>query len=236
MNKKALKTTVASLALVGVIGVGATLAYLTTNSNELTNTFTVGDGFEEIGDTNQNLILHEKWIDGVSKGNEYNDKTEKRTMGGNDYKDVKPADVLTKDPKLTISKDSVDSYLYIKVTGLDALAKNGFTTTINTSSWTKVTEEIGLDGVYRYTGSDLSKGYVESTNDNNPETSAAIYTTESALFDNITVLTDKEFTDETVINNVNLSGVAVQATYMQNGVETVVDVDTANEQAITKLQ
>lgn len=236
MNKKALKTTVASLALVGVIGVGATLAYLTTNSNELTNTFTVGDGFEEIGDTNQNLILHEKWIDGVSKGNEYNDKTEKRTMGGNDYKDVKPADVLTKDPKLTISKDSVDSYLYIKVTGLDALAKNGFTTTINTSSWTKVTEEIGLDGVYRYTGSDLSKGYVESTNDNNPETPAAIYTTESALFDNITVLTDKEFTDETVINNVNLSGVAVQATYMQNGVETVVDVDTANEQAITKLQ
>ena len=43
MNKKKLGVTLGSLALVGAIGFGATLAYLSDTAGTLTNTFVVGD-------------------------------------------------------------------------------------------------------------------------------------------------------------------------------------------------
>ena len=43
-NKKKLITTIASLALVGAISIGATLAYLNAQSQQMTNTFTPKDG------------------------------------------------------------------------------------------------------------------------------------------------------------------------------------------------
>ncbi len=46
MNKKKLVTTFGSLALVGVIGVGASLAYLSDKTNTLTNTFTIGSNID----------------------------------------------------------------------------------------------------------------------------------------------------------------------------------------------
>ena len=56
-NKKALKL-IGALALVATVGVGATLAYLTDKSNIVTNSFTVGTGYET--DDNTNLAV---WID-----------------------------------------------------------------------------------------------------------------------------------------------------------------------------
>ena len=43
MNKKKLGVTLGSLALVGAIGFGATLAYLSDQTQTLNNTFVIGD-------------------------------------------------------------------------------------------------------------------------------------------------------------------------------------------------
>ena len=50
MKKKNVLMTALSLTLVGVIAAGSTLAYLTSQSDTLTNTFTVGEGYGTDGD------------------------------------------------------------------------------------------------------------------------------------------------------------------------------------------
>ncbi|MEJ8736737.1 SipW-dependent-type signal peptide-containing protein [Erysipelotrichaceae bacterium HCN-30851] len=226
MNKKALKTTVASLALVGVIGVGATLAYLSSQSNKLTNTFTAGEGYPEIPEYNQALILHESFVPKTDEPDEPTDCTKanscylvdgttKRNIVGNDYEDVQAGSVVTKDPEVTLNANSVNSYLYIKVQGLDALKGNNVTTQINDKAWVKVSDEEGLDGLYRYEGDNATKGIVE--------TSTSTTTTEP-LFKTLTFAGDEDYSKVT-LDNVNLAAAAVQATYTQDGVEVIVPTD-----------
>lgn len=223
MNKKALKTTVASLALVGVIGVGATLAYLSSQSNELTNTFTAGEGYPEIPEYNQALILHESF---VPKKHEPIDCTKanscylvdgiiKRNIVGNVYEDVQAGSVVTKDPEVTLNANSVNSYLYIKVQGLDALKENNVTTQINNAAWVKVSDQEGLDGLYRYVGDNATNGIVETS---------TYTTTTEPLFNTLIFAGDKDYSKVT-LSKVNLAAAAVQATYTQDGVEVTVPTD-----------
>ncbi len=86
-NKKKLITTVVALALVLVCAVGATLAYITTKTEKVTNTFTVGD---------VSIDLDEP------------------TADEDDFKLV-PGNVITKDPTVTVEKGSEASYLFVKV-------------------------------------------------------------------------------------------------------------------------
>ncbi len=95
------KTLVAMLALVLLIGcgIGGTLAYLTSTTEEVKNTFTVG---------NINIDLYE---------HEYKDgeltETEIRN-GGNVYKII-PGVNLPKDPTVVVKENSEDCWLFIKV-------------------------------------------------------------------------------------------------------------------------
>ena len=173
MKKKNVLMMAMSLVLVAVIAVGGTLAYLTSNSGTLTNTFTVGAGYDPSGA----LVLDEtaKKV-GEDNPNTIATETEDRTETGNTddtkYDPLAPGSKIAKDPTLYLKNGSPDSYVFAKVTGVDALVatdeiivstKEALNVTdtdaseLNTQYWTKVedlgtAEDAGLDGYYVYTG------------------------------------------------------------------------------------
>lgn len=142
MNKKKLITMIASLAMVAVIGIGATLAYMTQTTDTKENTFTVGRVDASLTETNKD-------------GKQWDDTT--------DGKNLYPGQSVVKKPIMTILKESSDAYAFLKVEGADALVGNGFIITsgvvadevkVDTASgfhenWIKVEGE-ALDGIYRY--------------------------------------------------------------------------------------
>ena len=87
--KKKLLASVVAIALVACCVIGGTLAWLTDQTDPITNTFTVGD---------VNIDLTE-------------------TTGTN-YK-VVPGTNITKDPKVTVEANSEDCYLFVKIETTD---------------------------------------------------------------------------------------------------------------------
>ena len=152
MKKKSLITMVLSLVLVAVIGTGATLAYLSANSNKVVNTFTVGSGYD---DEKNGLYVDEHEVDGNGL------VTEKFTRVGNTYDKILPGDTVSKDPTVHFTQGP-DSYIFVKVTGMSEAkintpAENVFTylnnmlgSTDTTGVWEKIDGSTGLNGVYVY--------------------------------------------------------------------------------------
>ena len=176
MKKKNVLMMAMSLVLVAVIAVGGTLAYLTSNSGTLTNTFTVGNGYDDDPD-NPALVLDEtaKKVGSVNPSviaTTIEDRTETGNTDDTKYDPLAPGSKIAKDPTLYLKNGSPDSYVFAKVTGVDALvATNGIivstkaaldvndndTSELNTTYWTKVEDlgtagDAGLDGYYVYTG------------------------------------------------------------------------------------
>lgn len=136
MKKKSLLTMLLALTLVAVVGVGATLAYLSDSTNAMTNTFTVGSGIDITQD---------------ESNEETPDDPTDRTEDGNDYTDIQPGDVLVKDPTVTIKANSTECYVFMQLEGADELAAQQFTFGgFDATKWIKVSGEGTLDGVYRY--------------------------------------------------------------------------------------
>lgn len=100
MKKKNLITTVASVALVGVIAVGSTLAYLTATDDKLTNTFDFVKGgiTVDLWETDGNTT--------INKG------TDEQTQLN--YTNVVAGQKLTKDVNADVTT-SVDAYVFIKL-------------------------------------------------------------------------------------------------------------------------
>lgn len=90
--KKRTLTLVVALVLVSVMAVGGTLAWLTAQTQTVTNTFTVGDINIDLAETN---------VDGESALE-------------NSYKMV-PGNTIDKDPKVTVKAGSETCYLFVKV-------------------------------------------------------------------------------------------------------------------------
>lgn len=116
----ATKTMFMILAVVLIVGisVGGTLAWLTAQSETVTNTFTVGD---------INITLAE--------------------TTGPSYKFV-PGDTLAKDPKVTVTAGSEDCYLFVRITENNNTVLNSTTgeKVINwavASGWTPVADHDG---------------------------------------------------------------------------------------------
>lgn len=146
MKKKNLLTGVISLALVAVIGAGATLAYLTDNTQTMTNTFVMDD-----------LQITLKEDASVPEGQVYQiKKTEDETYGtdpitgaeqGVDYTDVLPGATIEKKPYITVTntageKDFAAAYVYAYVTNLDEIEAKAISTTFD-DAWTVVdTDEL----------------------------------------------------------------------------------------------
>lgn len=194
MNKKKLVTMLTAVFLIAALGVGATLAAFTSKTEQLTNTFTVGDGVkaqldEEVAD------------DG--------DTTTEIIPGGqtHPYEDIQPGDELLKRPYMTIIKNSTDCYAFMKVTGIDALEASGTfeVTGFNTANWVKRSADTagGKDGIYAYVGAKGNAEHVILKDASNP-----IVLEE--LFKNVTYSIDATET-ESNLSAITIIGCAVQA-------------------------
>lgn len=138
MNKKKLLTMILALVLIGVVGVGATLAYFTDNDSA-TNIVTMG---------HVNIELKEDaW-----------------TYGEDGITGVTPGQVIEKDPTITLVGDSLDAYVRIKlvVTGFegvenaDVYKEDVLENLVLGEGWKKV-------GDYYYYGSELTKDNASTT-------------------------------------------------------------------------
>ena len=151
MKKRKIMMSVMSAALVGVVAIGGTLAYMSDKSNQVTNTFNVGAGYEEDDDGHIGL-----WLDEVDITN-----PESRTETGNEYAELLPGSVVAKDPTFHLTTGSTDSYVFALVQGVDAMIADGYYFTVEepeklvdpvnafNENWVKVYGE-GFDGLYIY--------------------------------------------------------------------------------------
>ena len=219
MNKKKLVKLGASLALVGVVGVGATLAYLQTEVQDLSNTFVLGDGYptDQIA-----LVLDEKYngTGGVPEVSPVDNSTD-RTMKGNTY-NVYPGSEAEKDPRVSLYNTSPDSYIFVGIKGVDTMNSNGNYVTVDVNDtnteahyWSKVSGT-NVDGIYVYaagTGSDATNNaaIVRTTDEETYQTLTP------KLFDKVTISSNitngeveqlKTLWDE---NPIEIYAIAVQA-------------------------
>lgn len=139
MNKKKLVTTLGSLALVGAIGVGATLAYLTSNTDPVTNTFTLSD--------NVKIVLDEQ---------NYNSQLADRVTA-NEYENVVPDVDYPKDPTITLGNVDLDQYAFIAI---DESAHMSIVD-LNDDNWDLIDEQNGVKVYVYHNGDD----YVVTAND-----------------------------------------------------------------------
>lgn len=143
MTKKRFATMATCIALVGAVAVGGTLALLTAPSNDVTNTFAVGEGFN---DPKNALVLNESPVTQLANG-DYVSAAGSR-VESNDYDQLVAGGTLFKDPKFDLTDgptswivayvDNIDSKLsgtlgdgWIKVTGTDTYTTNKSDKTIN---------------------------------------------------------------------------------------------------------
>ncbi|MCP1111201.1 SipW-dependent-type signal peptide-containing protein [Ohessyouella blattaphilus] len=133
-NKKKISVIVA-IFLIAVIGIGATLAYLSDTANTVTNAFTVGD------------VEAETWekVPGGEDGLVDNEE-------GFTYEDMVPGVAMDKAPYVKVLADSVDAYVYANVTGLNGVIQimYGENEGFNTDDWTAVDVDEFGNGLYRY--------------------------------------------------------------------------------------
>lgn len=112
MKRKNIAAMVTSIALVGAVAVGGTLALLTSQTEDLTNTFTVGSGY-----TNTTFSLQEDYViqaandqyveevKTVTAGDYIDDPERQTTTDGQAYRDVIPGSSLHKNPFFSLTKN-----------------------------------------------------------------------------------------------------------------------------------
>ena len=152
------------IALVGAVAVGGTLALLSTKSNDVTNTFTVGAGYHT---DHQDLTLDEAKVAQVTSGDNIGGyaETDDARVESNTYANIVENAYLAKDPQFHISDDCevAESWIVAKVSGFNA--EEGKTTL----KFTDVTDETS-DGVvgtwYKVTKSDDTYSYEAVTTEN----------------------------------------------------------------------
>lgn len=140
MKKKTIALLMAGVLAVGCV-IGGTLAWLTSTTDTVVNTFTVGD---------INLTLTEEGA------------TQSGTTLTKDYKII-PGTTADKKPVLTVENLSEKCYVYASVENTVKL--NGVvvaTPNIDAAIWVKVGEN-GDKAVYRYMGVEATNGIVDAS-------------------------------------------------------------------------
>lgn len=135
MNKK-LVITLVSVALVGAVGVGSTLAYLTAKTEEVRNTFTVGnvsydkklangilehdiDPAEDAAGVNEYVLLDND--DAAIVAHDAEDANwEDNYTTKMEYTKLYPSQKIAKDPTVFLDEKSMDAYVFVKVEGANA--------------------------------------------------------------------------------------------------------------------
>lgn len=170
MKRKNMAAMVTSIALVGVVAVGGTLALLSQSSNNVTNTFTVGEGYKE-----NDVILNEAKITKDTSAANFGGYKEDEKVGEDDrvetntYADLVEGTTLAKDPRFKIADDCSVEYSWI-VAKIDGFNEHTAATQLSFASidtskigtgeaWYHVTRQFDGEGGYTY-------NYTEITNDN----------------------------------------------------------------------
>ena len=199
MKKKNVLMTALSLTLVGVIAAGSTLAYLTSQSDTLTNTFTVGEGYgteEDPGFYLDETAANVEVVEGETVTTNPTSKDQfGRTEAGNTYAAMSIGDTIYKDPTFHLD-EGPESYIFAKVEGVDAMEADGvgFDFTGWSANWVKVDDSEGRDGYYRYT-STVTAG-----------------TEIAPLFTQVSLPSDLQaLPNMTGLDSVTIKGVAIQA-------------------------
>lgn len=222
MKRKNMATMVTCIALVGAVAVGGTLALLSQGSNTVTNTFAVGEGYNQ---KTPDLSLDEAPVKMITTASEATNgvnlgdyvETSATRQDENSYNNLIAGAKMAKDPQFHISKDCkvAESWIVAEV--------NGFNTDPNktTLKFTDVTDETDaneqnklVDGVwYKVTKQDGVYKYEAVTTTNmgngvyiyNKSLSAGESTKD--LFQQLQVDTFKEGANPSPIK---VSGVAVE--------------------------
>ena len=143
MTKKRIATMATCIALVGAVAVGGTLALLSAQSNDVTNTFTVGKGYDQ-NDPNPDFYLDEAKVAQITAGENIGGYAETAAprVESNEYANIVENALLAKDPQFHISEDCevAQSWIVAKISGFNA------TPNATTLKFTDVTDET-VDGV-----------------------------------------------------------------------------------------
>ena len=110
MKNGKLVATLGAVALVAAVGLGSTLAYLTDTTNNVTNTFVMGNvTFNDDPALKGGLVEHTIVVkdNGYELGTDWTDE--------NRYEKVTPGEKLPKDPTAFVGEGSEDAYLYVLV-------------------------------------------------------------------------------------------------------------------------
>lgn len=151
MKKRNVMTMALSLAMVGVIGAGATLAYFADSDDAVTNSFTFAGG---AGGGDAITVILDEFVPDNPGGNAT--ATLKEGEKGYDYSNVVPGDTLAKMP--TVSVDSeIDCYVFLKVTENDDVKVKWIA---SNPAWTEIEDADLLPGqsVYYYSGEKCKDG------------------------------------------------------------------------------
>lgn len=162
MKKKSLLTLALSLSLVAVVGVGSTLAYLSKESDPVTNTFTVGGYAENALELNEARVKPDENSNWVEDKETTNRDGRTTTLA---YEGLIPGSDVFKDPTVQLTP-GIESYVFVHITGVDALEDAGLKLDRETncylgSNWKKLTSngdrdldwdsvEGDIDGYYVY--------------------------------------------------------------------------------------
>ena len=145
MKRKNIVAMVTSLALVGVVAVGGTLALLTAPTNDVVNTFAVGKGYDQSEPT-PDVYLDEAPVTQSKDADTLGDYVE--TTGdrveGNTYDKLVEGAYLAKDPQFHIDEKCqvAESWIVAKVSGFNS------DPTKTTLKFTDVTDETVTAGVW----------------------------------------------------------------------------------------
>lgn len=216
MKKRKIMMSVMSAALVGVVAIGGTLAYLSDTSNSVTNTFNVGAGYEEDDEGHVGLWLDEIDYDGKDEEGNPAERTEK----GNEYGNMLPGSVVAKDPTFHLTAGSTNSYVFAYVTGVDAMVADGYIFTVEEPNALVDPDEsvFNDEWVKLPAGSEGFDGWYVYKMDKAGETEAEIYGVDGGeamvpMFQYVKLgsdLENEEFDDVADISNIDIFGVAVQ--------------------------
>lgn len=131
MKRARFIATLGATALIGAIGVGSTFAYLTSQTDAVTNTFSVGDVEISLDETDY-------------------DNPEGERVTENEYGNLVPGQTVVKDPTVHVEKDSVESYVFMTVEGVhydeehQILYTDDLKTDKINTAWTYVSETEGV--------------------------------------------------------------------------------------------
>lgn len=203
--KKVLALAVCAVMLVGV-SVAGTLAWMTSKAT-VTNEFTVG---------NVGITMVESVVD------EYGNAGEGTTDVGNTYKLI-PGHVYTKDPVITVSDNSENCYLFVKIENQleedvtifyskkDAETPIEFT---DSTEWTNVSTS-GNTSVWAYVGSKSTSGVVAKKT-TVPVFGSFEFANDADPTDHVNNGTKPDDTSDDVANKIIVTAYAIQADGLAN--------------------